>query len=202
MPRTFKQNKELKDLRKKEILDKSLILFATMGIKSVTMDQISKFVGCSHGLLYHYFSSKEDLFNEHKKVCLELVEKRIEECALANNKDESLLQAINELFINLIFSENKSDSYYLYLYTLAKLYSLTYSKQLFSENKELESCFKETFKSILSSHPTLTRSQLKEKVKCYLIFISGLATNYIKFPGLFVKKIDHRIIYNTFFSIE
>lgn len=202
MPRTFKQNKELKDLRKKEILDKSLILFATMGIKSVTMDQISKFVGCSHGLLYHYFSSKEDLFNEHKKVCQDLVEKRIEECALINNKDESLLKAINELFINLIFSENKSDSYYLYLYTLAKLYSLTYSKQLFSENKELESCFKETFKSILLNHPTLTKSQLKEKVKCYLIFISGLATNYIKFPGLFVKKIDHRIIYNTFFSIE
>lgn len=202
MPRTYKQNKELKDLRRKEILDKSLIIFSNVGIKGVTMDQIAKFVGCSHGLLYHYFSNKEDLFNEHKKLCQSLIEGKITECTLLYNKDESLLEAVNELFINLIFSDNKTDCYYLYLYTLVCLYGLTSSKQLFAQNKELENHFKDTFKTFLINHPTLTKAQLKERIKCYFIFISGLATNYIKYPGLFVKKIDHRIIYNTFFSIE
>lgn len=199
MPRTFKQNEEIKDKRKNQILEKSLILFANIGIKNVTMDEISKYVGCSHGLLYHYFSSKEDLYNEHRKLCKSLIDSKLKEIMSISEPGANFLMEINRVFIDLIFSTNKSDCYYLYLFTLAKLYNLTNSKSLFPDNKDFNKYFNDTLNNYLELHPSSTKLLLKEKIKCYLIFISGLAINYIKFPGLFNKKIDHLSIYNTFF---
>lgn len=200
MPRTFKQNEEIKDKRKAQILEKSLILFANVGIKNVTMDEISKYVGCSHGLLYHYFSSKEDLYEEHRRLCKNIVEGKIRDVMAKGEPNANFLVEINQVFIDLIFSTNQSDCYYLYLYTLAKLFNLTNAKTLFPDSKDINKYFNEAFQDYLDLHPSFNKPLLKEKIKCYLIFISGLAINYIKFPGLFTKKIDHMSIYNTFFE--
>lgn len=62
MPRTKDQFQEIKDNRRAEILKASLPLFALQGYDAVKIDDITNACGCSHGLFYHYFSSKEDLF--------------------------------------------------------------------------------------------------------------------------------------------
>jgi AcrR family transcriptional regulator len=64
MPRTEEQNKIIKDRRKMKIMEKALMLFATRGFDFVTVDDITKEVGCSHGLFYHYFTGKEDVYNQ------------------------------------------------------------------------------------------------------------------------------------------
>ena len=64
MPKTKEQFEKIKQERMNEILNHSLYLFALHGYDGVTTDEIAKAVGCSHGLLYHYFGSKEDLFQE------------------------------------------------------------------------------------------------------------------------------------------
>ena len=51
-----------RDLYRKELLSKCFDLFAERGYGSLTMRQIAKEIGVSTGTLYHYFSSKEDLF--------------------------------------------------------------------------------------------------------------------------------------------
>ncbi len=51
-----------RDLYRKELLNKCFDLFAQRGYGSLTMRQIAKEIGVSTGTLYHYFSSKEDLF--------------------------------------------------------------------------------------------------------------------------------------------
>jgi AcrR family transcriptional regulator len=63
MPRTSEQNESIRDKRKTKILERTLRLFAINGFDSVTIDDITVACNCSHGLFYHYFKSKEDVFN-------------------------------------------------------------------------------------------------------------------------------------------
>ena len=62
MPRTAELNKALKEKRRNRLLNVSLKMFATKGYALVTTDSISKGARISHGLFYHYFSSKDDAF--------------------------------------------------------------------------------------------------------------------------------------------
>lgn len=63
MPRTAAQNEAIRDKRKDKIINKTLKLFATKGFDSITIDDISKVSNCAHGLFYHYWEVKEDLYN-------------------------------------------------------------------------------------------------------------------------------------------
>lgn len=53
-----------RDLYRKELLSKCLDLFASHGYGSITMRQIASELGVSTGTLYHYFPSKESLFEQ------------------------------------------------------------------------------------------------------------------------------------------
>jgi len=61
MPRTEKQNKQIRDDRRNEIIDVALNLFATVGYDSTSIARIAKEAKISKGLIYNYFSSKEEL---------------------------------------------------------------------------------------------------------------------------------------------
>ncbi len=63
MPRTAAQNEAIRDKRKDKIITKTVKLFAIKGFDSITIDDISKASSCAHGLFYHYFEVKEDLYN-------------------------------------------------------------------------------------------------------------------------------------------
>ena len=63
MPKSKEQFEKIKEERKASILDSALYLFAMHGYDAVSSDDITKHAGCSHGLLYHYFKSKDELFN-------------------------------------------------------------------------------------------------------------------------------------------
>jgi AcrR family transcriptional regulator len=67
MPRTIEQNARIKEARKNQILDKAAKLFALDGYARVTIDDIVAETGCSHGLFYHYFSSKDDVYTALRK---------------------------------------------------------------------------------------------------------------------------------------
>jgi AcrR family transcriptional regulator len=64
MPKTKEQCEKIKQERMEQIYKEALRLFAIKGYEAVTADEIATAVGCSHGLLFHYFTSKEDLFQE------------------------------------------------------------------------------------------------------------------------------------------
>ena len=63
MPRSEAQNEVIRDKRRKKILDKSLFLFAIQGFDDITVDDITNESNCSHGLFYHYFDGKEDIYS-------------------------------------------------------------------------------------------------------------------------------------------
>jgi AcrR family transcriptional regulator len=56
--------KEQKEARRNEILAAGLDLFIRRGYSSTKINDIAKYVGMSTGLLFHYFESKEKLYEE------------------------------------------------------------------------------------------------------------------------------------------
>ncbi len=60
-PRTEQQFKEIRETRKREIMDTALELFASEGFDVISISKIASRAGISKGLLYNYFDSKEDL---------------------------------------------------------------------------------------------------------------------------------------------
>jgi len=60
-PRTEKQYEEIRETRKREIMDTALELFANDGYDVTSISKIADKAGISKGLLYNYFKGKEDL---------------------------------------------------------------------------------------------------------------------------------------------
>jgi len=63
-PRTKEQFEEMREKSRTKILNTALELFATHSYRGTTIDQIAKKSGVSKGLIYNYFSSKEELLQE------------------------------------------------------------------------------------------------------------------------------------------
>lgn len=60
-PKTTEQNEEIRQTSIAKILDAAFILIARNGYESTSISQIAKEASVSKGLLYNYFSSKEEL---------------------------------------------------------------------------------------------------------------------------------------------
>lgn len=60
-PRSEEQFMEMRESRKSLILETALELFATNGYYATSISLIAKNAGISKGLMYNYFSSKEEL---------------------------------------------------------------------------------------------------------------------------------------------
>ena len=54
--------KEQKEMRQKQILFKALELFVTKGFSETKISDIAEALGISVGLLFHYYESKEKLY--------------------------------------------------------------------------------------------------------------------------------------------
>ena len=63
-PKTKEQFKEIREQTKAAIKNAALDLFAHRGYASTSISQIAKGAGVSKGLMYNYFSSKEELIKE------------------------------------------------------------------------------------------------------------------------------------------
>ena len=62
MPRTKEAFQQIRDERKEQILNISAKVFATKGLASTKIDDLAVAAGVSQGLLYRYFTDKEDVF--------------------------------------------------------------------------------------------------------------------------------------------
>ncbi len=62
MPKTKEQFEEIRNERIDKILESALRLFVMKGYDAVNLDEVTKEAKCSHGLLYHYFKGKDELY--------------------------------------------------------------------------------------------------------------------------------------------
>lgn len=71
MPRTEEQNQQIRDERQEQILQAALKVFARRGMAAAKISDIASEAGLSHGLVYHYFKSKEEMFTTLVKKALQ-----------------------------------------------------------------------------------------------------------------------------------
>ncbi len=110
-PRTTKQFEEIRESRKKQIMDIALELFADKSYPSTSISMIASKAKISKGLIYNYFPSKE-------KLLVAIMEDGLDEMMslFDPNKDGVLTEEEFKYFINEIFDliSNKRNFYKLY----------------------------------------------------------------------------------------
>ncbi|XEC93304.1 TetR/AcrR family transcriptional regulator [Paenibacillus tarimensis] len=73
------QTQHIREARKDQILNASLKVFAQYGVEGTKMSMIAKAAGLSHGLMYHYFESKEEVLTSSLLWAMDGAEHLIEE---------------------------------------------------------------------------------------------------------------------------
>lgn len=101
MPRTPRQYEEIRNEKKKLILDTALELFANQGYASTSISKIAQKAGISKGLMYNYFESKDELL---RTIMNDFIDEMIG--LLDPNRDNSLdddeLSNLIDYFFELI----------------------------------------------------------------------------------------------------
>ncbi len=77
MPRSIEANEKIKQERRERILTGALELFVRNGLSGTKITDVAQKTKMSNGLVYHYFSSKEEIFIELIRVAFE---RMIEAC--------------------------------------------------------------------------------------------------------------------------
>jgi AcrR family transcriptional regulator len=62
MPRTEEANQQIRDERRRHILDVSVLVFARQGLAATKIADIAAAGEMSQGLIYRYFTSKEEIY--------------------------------------------------------------------------------------------------------------------------------------------
>ncbi len=64
MPRSAEQNAELRENKRRQILDAALNVYIRFGYHGTDMDEVAKDAKLAKGLVYYYFKTKKELFAE------------------------------------------------------------------------------------------------------------------------------------------
>lgn len=102
-----------KEKRKNEITLSALKVFCEKGYEGASVDDIVKKANCSHGLFYHYFKSKKEIFDyiisirndDRKNKLKDILSKTDDYC-------EKLTLIITDAFSELKDNENFAYQYY------------------------------------------------------------------------------------------
>ena len=131
MPKTKEQCEKIKQERINNIYYHSLRLFAMRGFNGVTADEIAKEVGCSHGLLFHYFSNKEDLFQAVVNNLAVRLDEEIIKDVNFDQRPKFVMQDLIDAYLNAL--KSSKDDYACTIYLLVNLWiqsrSLSKKKQ-------------------------------------------------------------------------
>lgn len=83
-----------RDLTREMIMDAARDLFIVKGYEHVSMRQIAKELGYSHGAIYYHFTNKAELFYALVEEHFGMLEQRLKELALAPLAPQEKLEAI------------------------------------------------------------------------------------------------------------
>lgn len=78
MARSPKDNQEIRDARREEILAAATRVFSEKGLANAKISDIASAAGLSHGLVYHYFASKDAVFGAIVDQMIERVDVEID----------------------------------------------------------------------------------------------------------------------------
>ena len=115
MPKSKEQFEQIRNDRINSILLVAADLFATKGYDGVNLDEITKVAKCSHGLLYHYYKGKEDIYQAVlEKIVYPDMDKFFKEIDY-NQKAKIVIQNLIDHILELFKSDDEQKIKELYL---------------------------------------------------------------------------------------
>ncbi len=185
-PRTEEQFEKIREEKKTLILRTALELFATEGYHISTISKIAKQAGISKGLIYNYYSSKEEVLEAVlKDGFLKMAETLIPDDGLLDTKKE-----FAEM-IDKVFESIQNDTRFW------KLYYTLFFQQGFEE------IYKKLFNEAIEAYDKIICEYYKiRKVKnpeimahTFMAATDGIALAYILAPEHFpIKEIKNILI--------
>ncbi|WP_062049020.1 TetR/AcrR family transcriptional regulator [Bacillus sp. JCM 19034] len=112
MPRDAQKNKEIRDTRIEQILHSAAKVFARKGMTATKISEIAKEAKLSHGLVYHYFRSKEEIFSRLVKTASE---RSLDIVHKATQYNGTSLEKIKWMTEKILESIESGDGTYLFL---------------------------------------------------------------------------------------
>ncbi len=104
MPRTAKQNEQIRAETRAIILESAMQLFAQKGYANTTTRDIATAAGLSVGLMYHYFKGKESLLQAVFDYVMARIDEAITAVLQTNPPGERLASLLHAIF-DLLASE-------------------------------------------------------------------------------------------------
>ncbi|MCB0686465.1 MAG: TetR/AcrR family transcriptional regulator [Saprospiraceae bacterium] len=115
-PRSPAQIEEIRQRSMRLILDSALHLFAHQGFHNTTISQIAKRAGVSKGLIYNYFSSKEELVGG---IIQEAMETGEEIMSTIKDREMDPWEAIDKSIDDIFLLVEKNPTYWKLLMSLS-----------------------------------------------------------------------------------
>jgi len=183
-PRTEEQNALLKDERREHILSAALRVFAMRGFAATKIKDIAAKGNISHGLVYHYFQSKEDIFFELVSRALHVAG---ESLMYVDAMPLSPLEKVRETarFILGSIEQGQESSCYFMIVLHASVMEIS--------EEEKNRVFKGGDVPALTLSKILAEGQKQGEIKegdvygmtsVFFAAITGLAVNKLGFPGM------------------
>lgn len=113
-PRTTKQNQEIREIKRKQILDTALNLFSDSGFHATSISKIAKEAGISKGLMYNYFESKEALLF----AIVDEISTEIMDMMNPDHDDEITTQEMEDFFTLMFDSLNEKREHWKLYYQI------------------------------------------------------------------------------------
>jgi len=188
-PRTEEQFEEIRSDRKFQIMEAALEVFAIEGYDKASIAKIAKTAKISKGLMYNYFSSKEDLL---KAVLIQGIEGLKE--SFGQIEDEPDTPEELEIFIKGGMEIMRQESHFYKLYFA--LFFQPGAQKIIAENYQvliagfLEdiACY---FKKKGDPHPM-------EKAQLLAAIMDGFGMYYLMNPELYDLDVYEKIIFDLF----
>jgi AcrR family transcriptional regulator len=192
-PRGHEQNEAMRTEALAKITGAALRVFAGYGYHGATMKQIAKAAGLSYGLVYHYFSSKEQIFRHLVDFALEASIAGMQAFIDSPGTAWERIKNYSAMVVQTAFSSKSS------LYFLIMHQAITQGKGISGLpghiNKRIEAYYEMFVPLIVQAQKTGEAAQGDPVVlaAAYFSFIQGLAALAFQRKGL-EKKIGPEIL--------
>ena len=111
MGRNEELNKKIRDERREQILNAALKIFATRGLGSTKVSDIASAAKISHGLVYQYFSSKDEIFETLVQEAMDSTEAAAEMCKKIPGSPSERIKYFLTMFINSLEEQMNNGEY-------------------------------------------------------------------------------------------
>jgi len=170
---------EIKKVKKSNIHDSAIKLFSNKGYFQTSISDISKEANISKGLLYHYYSSKEELFEEIVIESVESILNYLPKNEKQEFSDDDLAYFLNKIIIPSLDNNKAKWMLLILLLSQQKLFELALKHLTKSKDYvEFENILQKYFETKGYEKPDI-------EVELFTSSLMGICIQYITNPSFF-----------------